>query len=110
MTRPLTILLIAVAIMGGYLIRMAFPGKTVKTEKMIRNEVLLEVSERDRLKDSVAWSKRELWYDSTLNDFSNRIQELETRKIPIYNAIKTTKYTVDNYDREQLRRAFTNPE
>lgn len=82
-----------------------FSGKKVD-EKMIERKVRLEYLEKELpvIKDelNVIYAK----YDSLLMASVERYTELENRKQPIRNAIKQIPFIVDNFDKEQLRRAL----
>lgn len=78
------------------------------TEEMIVNREKIKHSEALRLRDSAMWVERIAFRDSLITLSDLRYQELESRKQPIYNAIKTIRTTVPDYTKEQLRAAITN--
>ena len=102
----ITILLIIVAVLATLQIRSFFEGKTVD-EKAVEDRVKLEQLQKEypqivRERDSI--SAR---YDSLISASQQRFNQLETRKQPIYNAIRQVPIVVNNFDKEQLRRAIT---
>ena len=102
----ITILLIIVAVLATLQIRSFFEGKTVD-EKAVEDRVKLEQLQKEypqivRERDSI--SER---YDSLISASQQRFNQLETRKQPIYNAIRQVPIVVNNFDKEQLRRAIT---
>lgn len=100
------ILLIAVAVLVTLQVKSLFGEKEVD-RKAIENEIRLEYLQKEypqivRQRDSI--SAR---YDSLIAASQERYQQLETRKQPIYNAIKQVPVIVNNLDKEQLRGAIT---
>jgi len=100
-----TILLIGAAVLLTMQLRSCF-DRVHKPEQMIRNEERLKYLEQERLKDSVNYVEVMAMYDSLIVISKQKFDELENRKQPIKNAIKQSNTVVDNFDREQLRRAF----
>lgn len=100
-----TISTIIIAAGVGFLLNSQFQCNRGKTYEMGKRDAELEQLRIRYAADSVRWDKREVFYDSALSASNDRLQELENKKQPIYNAIKTTKSTVFDYDKEQLRGA-----
>jgi len=102
-----TALLIGVAVLLTLQLKSCF-DKVEKPEQMIRNEERLKYLEQERIKDSINYVEVMAMYDSLIVISKQKFDELENKKQPIKNAIKQVSNTVDNFDREQLRREFAN--
>jgi len=101
-----TILLIGTSVITTLYVKTFFTKSPVD-EKTIENRIKLEQLQKEypqivRQRDSI--SAR---YDSLISASQVRYQQLETRKQPIYNAIKQVPVIVNNLDKEQLRGAIT---
>ena len=82
--------------------------KSTKPEEMIRNEERIKYLEKDRLKDSVILVQTRAMYDSLISASKQKVvilsgQYQATKKV--YDKIPNI---VNDFDREQLRRAITN--
>lgn len=100
------ILMVFVAVMVTVLIMTIF-RKSPKSEEMIRNEVELEYLKKEMPEIKKELADIEEKYDSLLSASQSRVQQLENKKQPIINAIKTIRGTVADFDKEQLRRAMS---
>lgn len=99
------ILLIAAVAMATWLIRGCFTPTKVN-EKMIRNEERIKYLEKERVEDSIVWVKREAAIDSLLALSVIRYEQLESKKQPLTIRYERIPTIVNDFDREQLRRAI----
>lgn len=102
-----TILLIALGVFVALGIKSCVT-KIQKPEKMIRNEVEIENLQKQvpaliRERDSIRAA-----YDSLISLSQTRFNDMEKQKQPIYHAINQVRPSIFNYDRERLRREFSN--
>ncbi len=104
-----TILFVAVAVLLTLQITSMF-RKTPVNERDIRNKIELEYLKKDLpiIKNELVVVREK--YDSLLSLSVKRYEVLETKKQPIQNAIKNNRSVIADFDKEQLRRAITNPE
>lgn len=68
----------------------------------------IEQYEKQRIIDSTETSNARRERDSVIAISDQRFKNLENQKQPIRNAIKQIPAVVNNFDKEQLRRAITN--
>lgn len=98
---------IALAVFTTLYITSLFPKKQVD-EKMVEDRVKREILEKELPLIRQELQETNAKYDSLLSVSQQRITELESKKQPLYNAVKQIPVIVSNFDREQLRFAIAN--
>ena len=78
-----------------------------KPEEMVRNEERIKYLEADRRKDSIAFHKEIKWYDSLLALEMSKDKDLQIKYIPLKKTYDKIPVVINDFDREQLRRAIT---
>jgi hypothetical protein len=102
----ITLLIVFCAVLLTLQIRSWF-GKSGKPEQMIRNEERIKYLEEKRLADSVSFHKEIAWYDSLLAVEMSKDKELQIKYVPLKKAYDKIPVVVNDFGREQLRRAIT---
>lgn len=92
---------IALAVFATLYITSLFPKKQVD-EKMVEDRVKREILEKELPLIRQELKEANAKYDSLMAASQQRITELESKKQPLYNAIKQIPVIIDNYDKRQL--------
>lgn len=80
--------------------------KRGKTYEMGRMDEKIKYLEKERVEDSIVWVKREAAIDSLLALSVIRYEQLESKKQPLTIRYERIPTIVNDFDREQLRRAI----
>lgn len=101
-----TILLIAVAVLVVLQFKSCF-DKTPPNEKIIRSDMKIEQLEKQRIVDSIALSEARNKYDSLIADVLDD-KKFQSQYQPLKKTYEKIPRIVNDFDREQLRRAVAN--
>lgn len=92
---------VLLAVFATLYITSLFPKKQVD-EKMVEDRVKREILEKELPLIRQELKESDARYDSLLAASQQRITKLESKKQPLYNAIKQIPVIIDNYDKRQL--------